>query len=336
MRAYQIQTGFGYDNLVCVDLPDPNPGPGEVLVRIRAVSLNYRDHLMISGRYNPRQVLPLVPCSDAAGEVVAVGSGVSRVEPGDRVMPIFAQDWIAGRPTGLRMRSTLGGPRPGVLRELGMFPEHALVRVPAYLSFEQAATLPCAALTAYNALFKYEPLRAGQRVLVLGTGGVSIFALQFAKAAGAEVFLTSGSADKLERAAALGADHVINYTEVLDWGKEVRRASQGEGVDIVVEVGGAGSLANSIRATAAGGLIALVGVLAADTNPPNLTPVFMNGLRVQGLLVGCRDDFEAMNGMLAARQLLPVIDRVFEFDAAQQAFAHLSGQTHLGKVVIRV
>ena len=336
MRAYQIQTGFGYDNLVCVDLPDPNPGPGEVLVRIRAASLNYRDHLMVRGSYNPRQPLPLVPGSDGAGEVVAVGSGVSRVQPGDRVMPIFAQDWIAGRPTLQRMRSTLGGPRPGVLRELGMFPEHALVHVPAYLSFEQAATLPCAALTAYNALFKYEPLQAGQRVLVLGTGGVSIFALQLAKAAGAEVFVTSGSADKLERAAALGADHLINYKEVPEWGKEVRRRSGGEGVDIVVEVGGAGSLANSIKACAPGGLIALMGVLAGDTNPPNLTPVFMNELRVQGLLVGNRDDFEAMNRMLAARRLLPVIDRVFEFGDAKEAFAHLSAQAHLGKVVIRV
>jgi NADPH:quinone reductase-like Zn-dependent oxidoreductase len=336
MRAYQIQGSFGHDNLVCVDLPDPNPGPGEVLVRIRAVSLNYRDHLMIRGTYNPRQPLPLVPCSDAAGEVVAVGSGVSRVKQGDRVMPIFAQDWIAGRPTRERMRSTLGGPRQGVLRELSMFPEHALVHVPAHLSFEQAATLPCAALTAYNALFKFEPLSAGQRVLVLGTGGVSIFALQFAKAAGAEVFLTSGSEEKLQRAAACGADHVINYKQMPDWGGEVRRASNGEGVDIVVEVGGAGSLANSIRATGAGGLIALIGVLAGDANPPNLTPVFMNGLRVQGLLVGSRDDFEAMNRMLAARQLVPVIDRVFEFGEAKTALAHLSAQGHVGKVVIRL
>lgn len=336
MRAYQIQGTFGYENLVCVDLPDPEPGPGEVLVRIRAVSLNYRDHLMIRGRYNPRQPLPLVPCSDAAGEVMAVGGGVSRVAVGDRVMPIFAQDWIAGRPTRERLRSTLGGPRQGVLRELAVFPEHALVQVPGYLGFEQASTLPCAALTAYNALFKYEPLSAGQRVLVLGTGGVSIFALQLAKAAGAEVFLTSGSDDKLRRAAALGADHVFNYEQIPDWGSEVRRQTRGEGVDIVVEVGGAGSLANSIRAAAMGGLIALIGVLAGDANPPNLTPVFMNGLRVQGLLVGSRDDFEAMNRMLAARELAPVIDRVFELSEAKRALEHLSAQSHMGKVVIRL
>lgn len=335
MRAYQIQT-FGYDHLNMVELPDPQPGPGEVLVRVRAVSLNYRDHLMVTGKYNPRQALPLVPCSDAAGEVVSVGPRVSRVKPGDRVMPMFAQDWIAGRPTQERMRSTLGGPRDGVLRELAAFPEHALVSIPAHLDFEQAATLPCAALTAYNSLFKFEPLSAGQRVLVLGTGGVSIFALQFAKAVAAEVFVTSSDPDKLSRAKALGADHLIDYKQNPEWGQEVRRLSSGQGVDLVVEVGGAGSLANSIRATAVGGLIVLLGVLAGDANPPNLTPVFMNGLRVQGLLVGNRDDFEAMNRFIAAHKLLPVIDRVFAFADAKEAFSHLVRQSHLGKVVIRV
>ncbi|HEX6245484.1 MAG TPA: NAD(P)-dependent alcohol dehydrogenase, partial [Polyangiales bacterium] len=280
MRAYQLQA-FGYDNLQLVELPDPEPGPGEVLVRLRAVSLNFRDHLMCRGQYNPRQPLPLIPISDGAGEVVGVGPRVSRFKPGARVMPIFAQDWIAGKPTHERVRSTLGGPRDGLLRELAVFPEHALVAIPEHLDYEQAATLPCAGLTAYNALFKFDPLLAGQRVLVMGTGGVSIFALQFAKAAAAEVFATSSDAAKLERARALGADHLVNYKEVPEWGKEVRRLSGGEGVDLVVEVGGAGSLANSIRATAVGGLIVLLGVLAGDANPPNLTPVFMNGLRVQ-------------------------------------------------------
>jgi NADPH:quinone reductase-like Zn-dependent oxidoreductase len=335
MRQYQIQA-FDYESLQLVDAPEPTPGPGEVLVRVRAVSLNYRDHLMVTGKYNPRQPLPLVPCSDGAGEVVAVGPRVSRVKVGDRVMASFAQDWIAGRATPERVRSTLGGPRHGTLRELAVFPEHGLVQVPAHLSFEQAATLPCAALTAFNALFKFEPLLAGQRVLVLGTGGVSIFALQFAKAVGAEVFVTSSDDDKLARAKVLGADHLINYKTTPEWGKEVRRLSQNEGVEIVVEVGGNGSLANSIRAAAAGGLIVLLGVLAGDDNPPNLTPVFMNGLRIQGLLVGSRDDFEAMNKLIAAVKHEPVIDRVFDFADAKQAFLHLVGQSHLGKVVIRL
>jgi NADPH:quinone reductase-like Zn-dependent oxidoreductase len=335
MRAYQIKS-FGYDNLELVELPDPVPGDGEVLVRIRAVSLNYRDHLMVKGSYNPRQALPLVPCSDGAGEVLAVGPRVTRFAPGDRVMPTFSQDWIAGRPTVERLRSTLGGPRDGLLRELAVFSEHGLVRIPKAIDFVEAATLPCAALTAYNALFKFEPLLPGQRVLILGTGGVSIFALQFAKTVGAEVFVTSSDDDKLARAKALGADHLINYKQITEWGKEVKRLSGGEGVDIVIEVGGAGSLANSIRACAMGGLIVLLGVLAGDANPPNLTPVFMNGLRVQGLLVGSRDDFDAMNRLISAHNVRPVIDRVLDFEQAREAFSHLVGQSHLGKVVIRV
>lgn len=335
MKQYQLQA-FGYEGLTLVDAPDPTPGPGEVLVRLRAVSLNYRDHLMITGKYNPRQALPLVPGSDGAGEVVAVGERVTRVKVGERVMPTFAQDWIAGRSTLERMRSTLGGPRPGVLRELAVFPEHALVHIPPHLSFEQAATLPCAALTAFNALFKFEPLIAGQRVLVLGTGGVSIFALQFAKAVGAGVIVTSSDDEKLQRARALGADHVINYNTVPEWGKEARRLTHNEGVEIVIEVGGAGSLANSIKATAAGGLIVLLGVLAGDANPPNLTSVFMNGLRIQGLLVGSRDDFEAMNRLVSAVKHEPVIDCVFDFGDTHAAFAHLVRQSHLGKVVIRL
>jgi NADPH:quinone reductase-like Zn-dependent oxidoreductase len=335
MRAYQIQS-FGPNNLELVELTDPSPADGEVLVRIRAVSLNFRDHLMVRGSYNPRQKLPLVPCSDGAGEVVSVGARVTRFKPGDRVMPIFAQDWIAGRPSVERLRSTLGGPRDGLLRELAVFPEHGLVTIPAGLDYVEAATLPCAALTAYNALFKFEPLLPGQRVLVLGTGGVSIFALQFAKTVGAEVFVTSSDDDKLARAKALGADHLINYKQTTDWGKEVKRLAGGEGVDIVIEVGGAGSLANSIRASAMGGLIVLLGVLAGDANPPNLTPVFMNGLRVQGLLVGSRDDFDAMNRLISAHRVRPVIDRVFDFERATEAFSHLVGQSHLGKVVIRV
>jgi NADPH:quinone reductase-like Zn-dependent oxidoreductase len=335
MQAYEIRGAFGYDNLVLHERSDPEPGPGEVLVRLRAVALNFRDHLMVTGGYNPRQPLPLVPCSDGAGEVVKVGARVTRVKLGDRVMPIFAQEWLGGHPSIERIRSTLGGPRDGLLRELAVFPEHALVHVPEHLDYEEAATLPCAALTAWNALVKFEPLSAGQRVLVLGTGGVSIFGLQLAKAMGAEVLVTSSSDDKLERARELGADHLINYKKVEDWGSEVRRLTGKQGVDVVLEVGGPGTLANSIRATAPGGLIALIGVLAKGETP-NLTAIFMNGIRVQGLLVGSRDDFEAMNRAIARTRLRPVIDRVFAFAEARAAFAHLASGSHFGKVVIRV
>jgi NADPH:quinone reductase-like Zn-dependent oxidoreductase len=335
MQAYEIRGAFGYDNLVLGERPDPEPGPGEVLVRLRAVALNFRDHLMVTGGYNPRQPLPLVPCSDGAGEVVKVGSGVTRVKVGARVMPIFAQEWLGGRPSVERLRSTLGGPRDGLLRELAVFPEQALVHIPEHLDYEEAATLPCAALTAWNALVKFEPLCSGQRVLVLGTGGVSIFGLQLAKVMGAEVFVTSSSDDKLARAQQLGADHVLNYKAIEDWGKEVRRLSKNEGVDIVLEVGGPGTLANSIRATAAGGLIVLLGVLAKGETP-NLTAVFMNNIRVQGLLVGSRDDFEAMNRAITRSGLKPVIDRAFSFAEARAAFSHLASGSHFGKVVIRV
>lgn len=336
MKAYEIRGGFGYENLTCVERPDPVPGPFEVLVRVRAVSLNFRDHLTVMGAYNPRQVLPLVPCSDGASEVVATGPGVTRVKVGDRVLATFAQDWVAGRPTLERLRSTLGGPRDGMLRELAVLPEHGLVHVPSHLDFEQASTLPCAAVTAWNALTKFEPLRTGQRVLVLGTGGVSIFGLQFAKAFGAEVIVTSSSDEKLARARALGADHMINYRTHADWGKEVRRLTDNEGVDIVLEVGGAGTLAQSIRATATGGLIALIGVLAGGKDAPNLTPAFMNGLRLQGLVVGSRDDFEDMNRAMTSRRILPVVDRVFGFSEASAAFEYLTSRNHYGKVVIRI
>ncbi len=334
MKAYEIRDGFGYDHLTLINRPDPTPGPGQVLVRVRAVSLNYRDHLTVTGAYNPRQPLPLIPCSDGAGVVEAVGEGVTRVRPGDRVMTIFAQDWLGGRPTPERIRSTLGGPRDGVLAELIVLSEQGLVKTPPELNDEEAATLPCAGLTAWNALTKFEPFGAGQRVLVLGTGGVSIFGLQFAKAMGAEVIVTSSSDDKLERARQLGADHVINYRDTPEWGKEARRLTGGQGVDVVLEVGGAGTLAQSIRATAAGGLIALIGVLAGDAKAPNLTPVFMNGIRVQGLLVGSRDDFERMAAAVAHLRLKPVVDRTFSMDNGPDAFQRLARGNHIGKVVI--
>jgi len=332
MRAFHITDSFGLENLRPAALPDALPGPGQVRVRVRAVSLNYRDLLVIRGRYDPRFRLPLVPCSDAAGEVEAVGEGVTRVAVGDRVCPLFAPRWIAGRPTRERIRHTRGGPLPGVLREALITDAEAVVRAPAHLSFEEAATLPCAALTAWHALVAEGRLAAGERVLTLGTGGVSIFALQIARLMGARVAITSSSDQKLERAAAMGAELGLNYRDDPRWGKAARAWGP---ADHVVEVGGAGTLAQSLRAVRPGGSVHLIGVLARG-EAPDLTPVLMQNLRIQGIFVGSREMFEDMNRALEAGGLRPVIDRVFPFGDAPAAFAHLASGAHFGKVVIAI
>lgn len=336
MKVYSIQGQFGHDHLQLEERPEPEPGPGQVRIRMAACSINYRDHLMITGAYNPRQPLPLVPLSDGVGTVDAVGEGVQRAKVGDRVCGIFAQQWLGGRPTAERNRSTLGGPHDGMLAEQVLLDEQGIVHVPEHLSDEQAATLPCAGVTAWNALVKYQPVIAGSRVLLLGTGGVSVFGLQLAKALGAEVFITSSSDDKLERARALGADHVINYRTDEQWGKSVRKLTGGEGVDCVLEVGGAGTLANSIRAVAPGGQIALIGVLDGAASTPNLTSAFMNSVRMQGLFVGSRDDFESLNRAVSTHRIEPVVDRVFPFDQVPEAFEYFVAGKHFGKVVIRL
>ena len=335
MRAVEIPA-FGLDHLAFVERPDPVPGPGQVVVRIRAVSLNYRDLMTIDGRYNPRYRLPLVPGSDGAGEVVAVGPGVTRVAAGDRVMPIFAQRWIAGEPTRERVRSTLGGPLDGTFAELAAFDQEGVVRVPEHLSDEEASTLPCAALTAWNALVTEGGLQPGQTVLVQGTGGVSIFALQIARLSGARVIVTSSSDEKLARAKELGAWEGINYRETPDWGRTAKELTGGEGVDHVVEVGGAGTLDQSLKAVRLGGRISLIGVLASGAAPLSIVPVFMQRVRIQGILVGHRDSFEAMLGAVALHRLRPVIDRVFPFDEVRAALEHMASGRHFGKIVVRL
>ncbi|HEV8631074.1 MAG TPA: NAD(P)-dependent alcohol dehydrogenase, partial [Thermoanaerobaculia bacterium] len=279
MRAWRIEESFGRDHLRAVELPDPVPGHGELLLRLRAASLNYRDLLMLDGRYNPRQPLPLVPCSDAVGEVVAVGPGVRDFAAGDRVCPIFAPRWLAGRPDQ-RMRATLGGPLDGTLRQLMTVAAESVVRPPAHLNDAEAAALPCAAVTAWNALVTHGRVQAGETVLVLGTGGVALFALQIALLHGARVIVTSSSDDKLLRARALGAWQTVNYVREPAWGKRVRELT-GEGVDHVVEVGGAGTLPQSLRAVRLGGTIHLIGVVAAGEAPLSIVPVFMQQVRVQ-------------------------------------------------------
>lgn len=337
MRAYEIQESFGLDQLNLTDRPDPDPDdlqPGEVLLRIRAVSLNYRDLMTVQGLYNPTQPLPLVPCSDAAAEVVAVGGSVDRVEPGDRVMPIFSQGWIAGEPTRERMRSTLGGPLDGTLQEYLVLDQQGLVRIPDYLSDEEASTLPCAAVTAWSALVTDGGVTAGEAVLTLGTGGVSIFALQIAKALGARVVVTSSSDDKLDRARELGAEHGINYTEDEMWGETARELTGG--VDLVVEVGGGETISQSVRAVRMGGQISLIGVLSGIATDLEVTRVLMNRVRIQGILVGDRDRFEAMSRAFEAARIHPVVDRVFSFEDAVNAFEHMQAGKHFGKIVIRV
>jgi NADPH:quinone reductase-like Zn-dependent oxidoreductase len=334
MRVWAIEEAFGIENLRMIERPEPSPGPGEVLVRVRACSLNFRDLLMVRGIYNPRQPLPLVPLSDGAGEVVAIGDSVTRVKPGDRVAATFVQDWIAGRIAKALQRTTLGGPLDGMLAELKVLPAHGLVRVPDHLTFAEAATLPCAALTAWTALVEEGNTRPGDTVLILGTGGVSIFALQFAKVLGARAIVTSSSDEKLARAKALGAAEVINYRKDAAWGKAARDLSGGEGVDLVVEVGGAATLDQSLAAVRPGGTIALIGNLGGATADVNLLSIFMRGVRVQGILVGHRAGFEAMNRAVAAHGIRPVIDRAFPFDEAPAAFAHLATGDHFGKVVV--
>lgn len=336
MKAYEIQGGFGLDHLKLAERPDPAPGPGQVLLRMRAASLNYRDLMMVAGSYNPRQRLPLIPCSDGVGEVVAVGEGVGRIAVGDRVATLFSQGWMGGRPSVEELRATLGGPLDGALAELMVLPETGVIRVPEHLSDAEAATLPCAALTAWNALAEQGRVAAGDTVLVQGTGGVSIFALQFAQLLGARVIVTSRRDDKLVKARRLGAWQEINTLDDLEWGKTARELTGGIGVDHIVEVGGAGTLAQSLQAIRVGGTISLIGVLAGGASELSIVPVFMKNVRIQGLLVGSRHVFERMNRAIAQHELRPVVDRVFPFAEAPSAFEHLQSGAHFGKVCIGV
>ncbi len=335
MRAVCLRGGFGLNNLVLEEQPEPSCGAGQALLRVRSVSLNYRDVMIVRGEYDPKLALPLVPCSDAAGEVVDVGAGVSRVRVGDRVCPIFARGWFAGAPSRETPRRALGGPLPGTLSEYFLADAESLVHVPAHLTDVEASTLPCAAVTAWRALIEQGGLQPGQSVLVLGTGGVSCFALTFAKLAGAEVIVTSRDPAKLVRARQLGADHVLDLGSEPEFGLAARKLTHDLGVDHVVEVGGAGTLAQSLRAVRAGGTISLIGVLAGGATP-SLIPAVMRDVRLQGVFVGPRASFEAMNRALIAHSIRPVLDRTFPFDQAKSAFEHLASGRHFGKVCISI
>lgn len=336
MRAARVHE-FGVENLIVEDVAEPTVASDQVLVRLHAASLNFRDLRMVAGQYDPRQPLPLIPCSDGAGVVEAVGADVKGVKPSDRVAPCFAPYWQAGEPERDAIRQTLGGPLPGTLAEKIVVPARGVVRIPESLSDEQAATLPCAAVTAWSALVTMGNLRAGETVLIQGTGGVSLFALQIAKIHGARVIATSSSDEKLERAHKLGADELINYRTDANWGKTAKKATpQSRGVDHVVEVGGGSTLEQSLRAVRTGGQIHLIGVLSGTSSKLRLLPILMNQVRVQGVLVGHRESFAALMRAVCETELAPVIDRTFELSEARAAFEHLASGTHFGKVVIRL
>jgi NADPH:quinone reductase-like Zn-dependent oxidoreductase len=335
MKVYEVRGSFGIENLAIVERPRPLPGHGEVVVKVRAASVNYRDLLVVKGLYNPRLPLPRIPFSDGAGEVIAVGSGVSRVKEGDRVAGIFMQKWLSGELTEAGVKSALGGEIDGMLAEYAVLPEEGVVHLPDHLSYEEAATLPCAAVTAWHAVIE-TGVKPGDTVLVLGTGGVSVFALQFARLAGAQVIATSGSDAKIDKAIQLGAAQGINYKAVPDWGGRVRELTDGKGVDLVVEVGGAGTLPQSIKAVRIGGRISLIGVLTGNTGEVNPLPLVMKKVRLQGILVGSREMFESMNRAISKTRLSPVIDRVFPFEEVGEALRTMERGAHFGKICIRI
>lgn len=333
MQQWQIPA-FGIDNLAFTEQQSPEPALGHVLVRVHAISLNYRDLMVVQGRYNPKMKLPRVPCSDGAGEVVAVGEGVTEWKAGDRVAGTFFQNWIEGPPSAAKQKGALGGDIDGMLAAEIVLPANGLVRIPEHLTYAEGATLPCAAVTAWNALFNVARTQPGDTVLIQGTGGVSIFALQFAKIAGARVIGISSSDEKLERAKTLGLDAGLNYRENPDWEKWVNEQTGGEGVDLTVEVGGAGTLARAIRATRVGGTIAQIGVLTGPNEGVDIRPVLSKQIKIHGVYVGSRADFLSMNKAIAEAKLKPVIDSLFPFSAAPAALRHMESAGHFGKIVI--
>ena len=337
MKAYVLEKGSqSLESLKCIERAKPEPSPSEIIVRMRAASLNYRDQLVVTGRYFggvlQRDTIPL---SDGSGEVVAAGAGVTRFKPGDRIAGTFFRGWIDGPPTP-GPRVALGSPADGVLAEYVAFDQNDAVHIPGNLTFEEAATLPCAGVTAWNALMVSGKVKPGDKVLVMGTGGVSIFALQFARAAGAHVIITSSSDEKLERAKALGAAEGINYRRIPEWGKEVQKLTGGLGVHHVVEVGGAGTLAQSMQAVGLAGKIALIGVLTGFQGDTNPHPIMLKGAGMQGIFVGNRSMFESMNAAIEVNRIKPVIDKVFPFEQAADAYRHLQSGAHFGKIVIAI
>ena len=337
MKKYQLRAGStDMSGLELVECDAPQPARGQVLIRVHAASLNYRDHAIVTGNYFGGVLKrDTVPLSDGAGEVVAVGADVTRFSPGDRVIATFFQVWIDGVPDRSSFNA-LGSPADGMLAEYVVLDQEGLVDCPEHLTYEEAATLPCAGVTAWNALMVSGRILPGDTVLALGTGGVSIFAVQFARMSGARVIVTSSSDEKLERANGLGAAGNVNYARIPEWQEEVLRLTGGRGVDHVVEVGGAGTLSRSMQSVGFRGRISLIGVLAGREGETNPHPLMMRNATMCGIFVGSRAMFEQMNAAIAANRLQPVVDRVFPFHEAAAAYAHQREGRHFGKVVVRV
>ena len=336
MKAYEINE-FGIDNLTLAERDEPTAQSNEVKVKFHATSLNYRDLMMIKGVYNPRLKRPLVPFSDGAGEVVEIGEKVTKFKIGDRVSPIFMQGWIDGAIDFQKGRTALGGDSDGCLREFGTFDENGLVCIPDHLSYEEAATLPCAGVTAYHALFESCGIKPDSAVLLQGTGGVSVIALQLASVLGCRVIITSSSDEKLERAKELGATDLINYKETPDWDKAVLDLTEKRGVDTVVEVGGAETISKSLNAVKVGGHVAVIGVLSGTEGGLNPVNVLMKSIRLQGIYVGSRQMFEDLNRYLTQNiHIKPEIDRTFEFGEVKDALKRMEAGAHFGKIVVKI
>lgn len=335
MKVCRLTSNASSSRLNIEEAAIPRPAPRQVLVRMRAASLNRRDILLADGQYG--MSIPadgIIPLSDGAGDVVDVGSEVTRFAVGDRVASVFFQSWISGTIRHEDLPNTLGGPRDGVLAEYCVLDEQSLVRVPAHLSFEEAATLPCAAVTAWNALFEGKPLRLGQTVLVMGAGGVSLFALQFAKAAGARVIAISSSDARLERMRALGAWGTVNYAAHSDWSKEVLRLTDQQGVDHIVDIGGAESLPKSIAAVALGGSVSVVGIMTFGG--VELAPLIGKSATVRGVAVGSRDMFETMNRAMLHNDIHPIIGCQMNWQQVSEAYANMKSSTHVGKIALLI
>ncbi len=334
MRVAEIRNPASLASLTTAERANPRPGRAEICVRVRASSLNFHDYAVVTG------VLPVkngrIPMSDGAGEVVAVGAGVTRFGVGDHVVSTFFPNWPAGPVSAERTRGIPGDHVDGFAAEYVAMPAECFTRLPAGYSMEEAAALPCAALTAWRALFVDNRVKPGDWVLTQGTGGVSIFALQFAKAAGARVIATSSSADKLARLEALGADHVINYREVAEWGASARELTGGRGVDEVVEIGGPATMAQSVEASRVGGHISLIGVLTGWSGDIPTAAIMWKNVTVSGITVGSRQDQEAMIAAIEANGIKPVIDRTFPLEEIAAAFAHQASQKHFGKISLRI